>query len=107
MKPTNGRTVMLAKLALAAGLLGATALGIATAAPLAPQASLEADDGLVTQAKHKNKGGKNHHRVWRGVGTVIVLGAGYCVAQAASCEEHYGEDTYGFARCMRRAGCEW
>jgi len=96
---------MFGRLLLAAGLLGATAFGVATAAPLAPHASLEADGGLVTEVKHKNKGGKN--RVWRGVGAVIVLGAGYCAVQATSCAEHYGEDTYGYGRCMRRAGCEW
>jgi len=104
MKPANGRTAMLARLLLAAGLLGATALGVASAAPLGPQASLEADASLVTEVKHKNKG---HHRAWRGVGAVIMLGTGYCAVQAATCEERYGEDSYGYWRCMRRAGCEW
>jgi hypothetical protein len=112
MNATNGKSGMLGKLALAAGLLGATALGVATAAPLGPQASLESNGDLVTHVKKKGKGkgGKNHHHHNHGLGVgVIVLGTGiaYCAAQSAACEESYGEGTGGYWRCMRRAGCDW
>jgi len=40
-----GRSLMLA------GLLGATSLSIASAAPLAPLAGIDADSGLVAQAR--------------------------------------------------------
>ena len=111
MHKTNAHAGMLGKLALAAGLLGATALGVATAAPLGPQASLAPDGDFVTHVKKKNKGnGGKHHHHHRHVGIgVIVLGTGvaYCTVQAANCEENYGEGTGGYWRCMRRAGCDW
>lgn len=93
--------------AMAAGLLGATAFSIASAAPLGPQASLETDDGLVTHVKKgKGGGGKHHHHHWRhGVGGVILLGAGYCAVQVARCADIYGEDTSRYWRCLRRHGC--
>jgi hypothetical protein len=108
MNATSAKAGMFGKLLLAAGLLGATAWGVASAAPLGLQASLETDGDLVTHVKKKGKGGKHHHHNHLGVG-IIVLGTGvaYCTAQSANCEENYGEGTSGYWRCMRRAGCDW
>jgi hypothetical protein len=104
MRPIDGRAGLLGRLSLAAALLGATALGVASAAPLGPQPGLDADHSLVTQVK---KGKHNHgHRRWLGVGAVIVLGAGYCTAQAVRCEERYGADGWRYWRCLRRVGCD-
>jgi hypothetical protein len=107
MSLTNGKSSVFGKLLLAAALVGATALGVASAAPLGPQASVETD-GIVTHVK-KGKGGKHHHhRHGIGVGVIVLgTGAGYCAVQAASCEQNYGEGTNGYWRCLRRAGCDW
>jgi hypothetical protein len=103
MRPINARAGLLGRLSLAAGLLGATALGVASAAPLSPQSGVQADHSLVAQVKK----GKHHgHRPWIGVGAVIVLGAGYCTVQAASCEERYGAASWRYWRCLRQAGCD-
>jgi hypothetical protein len=120
---------------LAAALLGATAYGAASAAPLGPQAGLDSDGGLVTLAQVKitnpnvikqfpkgppvkltnpnvikqfPKGAppKGSHSHWYyGVGGVVVLGTSYCAARAEWCADRYGVRTYSFVRCLRRAGC--
>lgn len=55
------------------------------------------------------KGGGHHHHGWGAgaavVGGAIVLGLGYCTAQSNRCEAEYGDGTYRYWRCMRRAGC--
>jgi hypothetical protein len=141
------RKLILSTAALAAALFLApgsglpTALGAASAAPLASPAG-PADIGAVQLVKDKgpgdfkccgngggggippgpdkfkggggggggkgDKGGGNHHhhRRWGpAIGGAIVLGLGYCSAQAARCEEEYGDNTGRYWRCMRRAGC--
>jgi hypothetical protein len=56
----------------------------------------------------KGGGGKGHHHHHHhhgiGIGGVII-GIGYCAIQSERCEEAYGEHTYRYRRCMRRAGC--
>lgn len=109
MKPMNGKAGMVARLSLAAGLLGTTALAVASAAPLGPQAGFEADSGLLTHVKKKGKGGKHHHHhgIWTGIGAAIALGSAYCSAQVESCDERYGDDDDDrYQRCLQRAGCD-
>jgi len=105
MRQINGKIRMPGRVSLALGLLAAT-LGVAAAAPLPAQPDQPAEQSLVSQVKGGKQYHHHHHNRWGGVGTVIVLGTGYCAARAATCEDRYGGGTYGYWRCLRRAGCD-
>src|SRR5262245_42371856 len=105
MGQINGKIRIPGRLTLALGLLAAT-LGVAAAAPLSPLPGQPADQSLVTQVKGGKQYHHHHHNRWGGVGTVIVLGTSYCTVRAESCADRYGAGTYGYWRCLRRAGCD-
>jgi hypothetical protein len=100
MKSTSTKLALGTAVVAAAALLTLSVpggLGSASAAPLGPKVSLEADGGHVVLAK-KGK----HFRRFIGIG--IVVGVGYCAARAEWCADRYDSDR-AYYRCLRRAGC--
>ena len=63
---------MLGRSLLLAGLLGATAFNIASAAPLAPLAGLDADEGLVTHAARRGQANPRTQRPGLGPSTLLT-----------------------------------
>jgi len=82
--------------AMALAPLGASALS-----PGAPPSAGQTDNLVVGVSDYDDDDDDDD----AAAGGAIIFGLAYCAIQQQVCAKRYDEDSWRFARCMRRRGC--